>query len=70
MRMPGNLDKPEPRWQAILALIGVGGIYTALPGAERGAPVVIVRGGNDAARPNGCRPSNGTALSESSPWHY
>ena len=30
--MPGNLDKPEPRWQAILALIAVGGIYTALPG--------------------------------------
>jgi hypothetical protein len=25
------LDKPEPRWQAILALIAVGGIYTALP---------------------------------------
>lgn len=29
--MPGTLDKPEPRWQAILALIAVGGIYTALP---------------------------------------
>src|SRR5581483_2515949 len=28
----GNLDRPEPRWQAILALIAVGGIYTALPG--------------------------------------
>jgi hypothetical protein len=27
----GALDKPEPRWQAILALIAVGGIYTALP---------------------------------------
>jgi len=26
-----TLDKPEPRWQAILALIAVGGIYTALP---------------------------------------
>jgi hypothetical protein len=26
-----KLDKPEPRWQAILALIAVGGIYTALP---------------------------------------
>ena len=24
-------DKPEPRWQAILALIAVGGIYAALP---------------------------------------
>jgi len=31
MLSPGNLDKPEPRWQAILALIAVGGIYTALP---------------------------------------
>jgi hypothetical protein len=31
MPNPGNLDKPEPRWQAILALIAVGGIYTALP---------------------------------------
>jgi len=29
--MPGNFDKPEPRWQAILALIALGGIYTALP---------------------------------------
>ena len=28
----GALDKPEPRWQAILALVAVGGIYTALPG--------------------------------------
>jgi hypothetical protein len=26
-----SLDKPEPRWQAILALIAVGGINTALP---------------------------------------
>jgi len=26
-----TLDTPEPRWQAILALIAVGGIYTALP---------------------------------------
>ena len=30
--MQNTLDKPEPRWQAILALIAVGGIYTALPG--------------------------------------
>jgi hypothetical protein len=29
---PGALDKPEPRWQALLALIAVGGIYAALPG--------------------------------------
>src|SRR5262249_55458010 len=26
-----HLDKPEPRWQALLALIAVGGIYLALP---------------------------------------
>ena len=26
-----HVDKPEPRWQAILALIAVGGIYMALP---------------------------------------
>ena len=26
-----HVDKPEPRWQAILALIAVGGIYAALP---------------------------------------
>lgn len=31
MPKPGDLDKPEPRWQAILALIAVGGVYTALP---------------------------------------
>jgi len=27
-----TLDKPEPRWQAVLALVAVGGIYAALPG--------------------------------------
>ena len=27
----GHIDKPEPRWQAVLALIAVGGIYLALP---------------------------------------
>jgi hypothetical protein len=26
-----HVDKPEPRWQAILALVAVGGIYMALP---------------------------------------
>jgi len=31
MPIPEKLDKPEPRWQAVLALIAVGGIYTALP---------------------------------------
>ena len=26
-----HIDKPEPRWQAILALLAIGGIYLALP---------------------------------------
>ena len=26
-----QIDKPEPRWQAILALLAIGGIYLALP---------------------------------------
>jgi hypothetical protein len=26
-----HMDKPEPRWQAILAFIAVGGVYLALP---------------------------------------
>src|SRR5438270_11086230 len=26
-----HLDKPEPRWQALLAFLAVGGIYLALP---------------------------------------
>jgi len=29
----GKIDKPEPRWQALLALLAVGGIYLALPPA-------------------------------------
>jgi hypothetical protein len=27
----GHIDKPEPRWQAILAVLAVAGIYLALP---------------------------------------
>lgn len=27
----GHIDKPEPRWQALLACLAVGGIYLALP---------------------------------------
>lgn len=27
----GKIDQPEPRWQAVLALLAVGGIYVALP---------------------------------------
>ena len=29
--VPRHLDQPEPRWQALLALLAVGGIYLALP---------------------------------------
>ncbi len=29
--LAGKIDKPEPRWQALLALLAVGGIYLALP---------------------------------------
>jgi hypothetical protein len=28
---PQHIDKPEPRWQAVLAFVGVGAIYLALP---------------------------------------
>src|ERR1041385_4284271 len=29
----GHVDKPEPRWQAVLALVAVATIYLALPSA-------------------------------------
>jgi hypothetical protein len=43
----GKIDKPEPRWQALLALLAVGGIYLALPralviGPTWLLPVIIV----------------------------
>lgn len=43
----GKIDKPEPRWQALLALLAVGGIYIALPraliaGPKWVLPIVIV----------------------------
>ena len=42
-----KIDKPEPRWQAVLALLAVGGIYVALPralivGPKWALPVFIV----------------------------
>jgi len=42
-----KIDKPEPRWQAVLALLAVGGIYLALPhslvvGPAWLLPVVII----------------------------
>jgi hypothetical protein len=30
-RADHHIDKPEPRWQALLALVAVGGMYLALP---------------------------------------
>lgn len=48
MSDPDNkIDKPEPRWQALLALLAVGGIYLALPhslvfGPTWLLPVVII----------------------------
>ena len=43
----GKIDKPEPRWQAVLALLAVGGVYLALPkalivGPKWALPVFIV----------------------------
>ena len=31
MNEQGHVDKPEPRWQALLAFLAVGAIYLALP---------------------------------------
>src|SRR3954454_10977947 len=30
-QQPHHIDRPEPRWQALLAFVAVGGIYVALP---------------------------------------
>src|SRR5438874_12606288 len=43
----GKIDRPEPRWQAVLALLANGGIYVALPralivGPKWWLPVFIV----------------------------
>jgi len=32
-----HIDKPEPRWQALLALVAIGGIYLAF---HRGSSLV------------------------------
>jgi hypothetical protein len=42
MTSRGHLDKPEPRWQAVLALIAVGGIYLALPKSLIVGPVWLL----------------------------
>jgi len=40
---PEHLDKPEPRWQALLAFIAVGGIYLALPDSLTVGPAWLCR---------------------------
>lgn len=37
-----NIDKPEPRWQALLAFAAVGGIYLALPSSLVIGPVWLL----------------------------
>jgi hypothetical protein len=39
---PNNIDKPEPRWQALLAFLAVGGIYLALPSSLVIGPVWLL----------------------------
>ena len=36
-----RVDKPEPRWQALLAVLAIGPIYVALP------PHLVMRGNLD-----------------------
>jgi len=40
--LPGHVDKPEPRWQALLAFVAVGAIYLALPSHLIVGPVWLV----------------------------
>jgi hypothetical protein len=37
-----HIDKPEPRWQALLAFVAVGGIYLALPSSLVIGPVWLL----------------------------
>jgi hypothetical protein len=37
-----HVDKPEPRWQTLLALIAVGGIYLALPASLVVGPIWLL----------------------------
>jgi hypothetical protein len=37
-----HVDKPEPRWQALLALVAIGGIYLALPSSFIVGPVWLL----------------------------
>lgn len=38
------MDKPEPRWQAVLAILAVGGIYAALPQTLIVGPIWLLPG--------------------------
>lgn len=40
--MANHIDKPEPRWQALLAFLAVAGIYLALPPQLRLGPVWLL----------------------------
>jgi len=42
MNESSHIDKPEPRWQALLAAIAVGGIYFALPSSLVVGPVWLL----------------------------
>src|SRR6266702_2974003 len=39
-----RVDKPEPRWQALLAVLAIGAIYVALP-SHRESPLQLLRSG-------------------------
>src|SRR4029453_13266865 len=39
-----HVDKPEPRWQAVLALLAISGIYLALPPWFTVGPPWLLRG--------------------------
>ncbi len=40
----GRIDTPEPRWQVVLALLAVGGIYVALPSSLVIGPIWLLPG--------------------------
>ncbi|MEY2479299.1 MAG: hypothetical protein QOI04_226 [Verrucomicrobiota bacterium] len=37
-----HIDKPEPRWQVLLAVVAVGGLYLALPGSLVVGPIWLL----------------------------
>ena len=63
-----HVDKPEPRWQALLAMAAVGGVYLALPrelviGPTWLLPTVIAV----LLAPDHLDPSHGAAFVQSRP---